>query len=133
MKRLLITCDKCGAEIEGKPARVSFYDTDRESEDVGQALYEPNQDYCDDCVAEMIALIDNFKPKKEETKVEKEEQKKPRKRKTDVGKIWALHDAGWKMKDIALDAEVAISTVHRVLKQPRPVPEYEKEKAADLE
>lgn len=133
MKRLVISCDKCGKEIAGKPARVTFFSTERESVSYDETLYDPKQDYCTDCVTELIALIDNFKPKKEETKVEKEEQKKPRKRKTDVGKIWALHDAGWKMKDIALDAEVAISTVHRVLKQPRPVPEYEKEKAADLE
>ena len=132
MKKLVIFCDKCNKEIEGKPARVGFYDTTRDSEDPDQPLYTPGEDYCVDCVTELIALIDNFKPKPEE-KVKKEKKKATPKKKADKGKIWALREAGWTIKDIALDVGCSVGTVHRVLQGERPVPEYAKENAADLE
>ena len=134
MKRLVISCDKCGKEIVGKPARVTFFSTERESVSYDETLYDPKQDYCTDCVTELIALIDNFKPTKEEEKVAKKaEAKKPRKRKVDAGRIWALYDAGWKTKDIAIDAECTPQTVRNILNADRPIPEYKKENAADLE
>ena len=127
MKRLVINCDKCGKEIEDNPARLKFYDTERDSICQRQCLYQPDEDYCDDCVTELIALIDNFRPKKKPEGKVKEAKKKavPKKRKkTDIGKIWALRDAGWKIKDIAIDAECSPGTVSKVLQGERPVPEY---------
>ena len=134
MKKWVINCDKCGKEIEGNPARLEFYETERDDVSPIKLLYQPDQDYCVDCVTELIALIDNFKPTNEEEKVEKKaESKKPRKRRVDVGKIWALYDAGWKTKDIAIDVECTPQTVRNILNADRPIPEYEKENAADLE
>lgn len=128
MKRMLITCDKCGKEIEGKPARVSFYDTTRDTEDADQALYEPDEDFCVDCVAELIALVDNFKPKEKKTEKKVETKKKPKKT-IDRGRVWALYDAGWKTKDIAIDVCCSAPTVRKILSEERPVPEYEQELA----
>lgn len=125
MKRMLITCDKCGKEIEGKPARVSFFDTARDTEDADQALYEPDQDFCDDCVAELIALVDNFDPKQK--KVEKKVERKKPKKTIDRGRVWALYDAGWKTKDIAVDACCSAQTVRNILNEERPIPEYVRE------
>ncbi len=129
MKKWVITCDKCGKEIEGHPARMEVHETERDEVFPIKTLYQPDEDYCVDCVTELIALIDNFKPQKPaEGKVEKNTKKQ---KKIDVGKIWALHDAGWKLKEIALDADCSVSTVHNVLKRKRPVPEYEKETVED--
>ena len=133
MKKLTIYCDVCGKQITGKVYKVFIgeQDADKIEDDPCYEEVEQENDFCEDCIDSVAQLIATFtsKPALDETEEPKPVEEKPKKtkkpnedkrKKTDVGKIWALHDAGWNTSSIAMEAQCSTQTVRNILAKDRP-------------
>lgn len=105
-----ITCDRCGREIKGQKL-IGYVVMGRrdvlDGKTVGDVKFR-DWDFCDKCMEELDAVIENRK--KPATEPEK---------KIDTGKVRALMDAGWTTEEIALDFHVPTDRIRQVIKEVR--------------
>lgn len=93
MKITMIKCDRCGRIIdEGKQYKLVAPDGSE-------------RDLCEKCSTEIFVSFPI-----------EEKPKNKRQKRVDHGKIHALHEAGWKMRDIAMDVGCSEQTVYTSLK-----------------
>lgn len=102
MKKTIIICDKCGKEIpEGKATTIMN-----------------EVDICPKCWPKLqTALMDWLKQKTEDVKPKKQPAAEPEKPdppedKVDLGKMQALRNGNWSVKDIAKEMKVSESFVY---------------------
>ena len=129
MKEITFKCDKCGKTTD-KPIRIEAWYMDKTGSLSGKAYIfngeESNElDLCEDCAKALNEFIYPMDPEEEEELEEEEEpfipkkltdklkkdlvkeiapQKRARpgtKRSLDMGKVKALREAGWSLKQIA--------------------------------
>lgn len=132
MKKLTIYCDVCGKQITGKVYKVFIgaQDADKIEDDPCYEEVEQENDFCAECIDNVAQLIATFtkhpaldeteEPKPVEEKPKKQKADKDKRKKTDAGKIWALHDAGWNTSSIAMEAQCSTQTVRNILARERP-------------
>lgn len=104
MKKVIYICDKCGAEISGEPFGITGLD----------------YDFCSECFGKINKMIEVFmRPEAKPAAEPKPEPKKKAKRKTnlDLGKIAALHRAGWSNVKIADELGCSAPTIANHLKE----------------
>lgn len=131
----IIICDRCRKRMTQaeKTGYVCLDWRDVKTGDLeGQQVDLSDWDLCDDCMAEIEQFV-RMKPKKKtesspEPAVEKgttSEEPEPEKKKAgkekackkiDVGKIRALSEAGWPVKEIAADVGCSEVTVYKHIK-----------------
>ena len=141
MRVVIIRCDKCGEVIEGDPYKLKVMQEEING-DMDYARTElDGYDLCENCIAELIDLVGAFiKPEQvsdtapenipvnEEDVVidseeEQPEEEKPketkggRKSAFDAGKVRALYEAGWAVREIAGEFGVSDQTVYNWLKK----------------
>ncbi|MCD8208515.1 MAG: hypothetical protein LUD72_11300 [Bacteroidales bacterium] len=97
MQKITYYCDKCGKQIKEGRCRLEIINAGRDAT-VGSYDLHPK------CKDEIVALLSA------------PEEEGPKK-KIDHGKIMALHDAGWKNKDIAAEMHLETSQVSQVIYQ----------------
>jgi AraC-like DNA-binding protein len=118
MREVTIKCDCCGAAIEGNPIQYWLCETDRETQNIKEDYFHPDIDICKSCADGLTEQVAKYfdkerkKPKKKETK-----KRETKKTEIDMGKVHALLDAGWKMKDIAGDLKCSEQTIRKRLKE----------------
>lgn len=133
MKEIIFKCDKCGRTID-KPVRIEAWYVNHTG-NLTEKAYSFNGegsnelDLCEDCAKALNDFVypsepgaeteeteeteeeDPFLPKKLTDKLKKDliKEKKPHptKKKLDIGKVRALRDAGWTLKQIAEEMGVA--------------------------
>ena len=123
MRELIIYCDCCGKKIEGDPYKIFAEQVDREhGEIVNWATDETERkeklygkDWCMDCFHRVIDNVIAVKNIKTETDADEKKSKS----KIDMGKLKALHEAGWKVKDMAVEFGVSGDAIYRKLRQLR--------------
>lgn len=125
MIKTLYYCDKCGSFIPDDFAQVFVEGLcQRERKlDVLDKVYEQVMDkhFCPDCAEKIVDFC--LTPIKIEPKEEKKDDAPaplPKKKALDIGKIWALHDAGWKTSDIAKELGCTGQAIRNHLKEGRP-------------
>lgn len=104
MKKIIYICDKCGAEISGE----SFGITGLE------------YDFCDSCFQKISNLIADFMKPSEKKAPEKKAPARQRKKTgtaLDLGKIAALHNAGWTNVKIAEEFRCSAQTIANHLQE----------------
>ena len=135
MKVTIIRCDKCKEVIEGDPYKLRVMQEDVNG-DLDFARTEiDGYDFCENCIAELVDLVGAFvKPELVSDKVpenipvnpvdvviepedEPEKAKGGRKSNFDAGKVRALYEAGWAVREIAGEFGVSEQTVYNWLKQ----------------
>lgn len=138
MRVTVIKCDKCGEVIEGDPYKIRVLRDDLSMPDDINLIRTENDGYdlCENCIAELIDLVGAFiKPEQvsdtapenipvneEDVVIEPEEEqpketKGGRKNNCDAGKVRALYEAGWAVREIAGEFGVSEQTVYNWLKQ----------------
>ena len=145
MRELIIRCDHCGKRSEGNPYKVCLEQIDRETDDYSIEQTEDQKkvremDWCENCFRNLTAfLLDtshkllvapNVIRKEENVIKEPENESEPpvpssdasggapkKKVKIDIGKLKALFDAGWKVKDMASEFGVSEQAIYLRLKQ----------------
>lgn len=135
MRVTIIRCDKCGEVIEGDPYKLKVMQEEING-DMDYARTElDGYDLCENCIAELIDLVGAFiKPEQVsdtvpenipvnpvdviiESEPEPKETKGGRKNNCDAGKVRALYEAGWAVREIAGEFGVSDQTVYNWLKQ----------------
>lgn len=137
MKRIVYTCDRCRKEITGNPHRMFIECVDRETGDFQQETVHPEVgqlDICKDCMDFLAGLVirhvkkgapavvnEDFE-KAVEDMVATSQQDKPGEkakpgRKLDTGKVRALRNAGWTVKNIAIEMSCSEMAVYNALKK----------------
>lgn len=110
MKVIDYICDKCSCRID--PDKHYAIRIDKLCADDGDvvdgAIEHPysgvnEADYCEKCMKEIYELAVN--------------EISSGKKKIDKGKVLALADAGWKIKNIADEIGVSIPTVYNIIKK----------------
>lgn len=93
MRKNVYYCDRCGCQLEDSGTKIVPHYFDFITEDLTVPINKDmeNRHYCIDCTMEALEFLE---PKK---KLEENAQKKP----LDVGKVMALHNAGWDNAKIA--------------------------------
>lgn len=109
----IIKCDRCGKQMDAKLTELWS-----ELKHNGVAL-----DLCPHCTELFDAFMSGINYVNDTLPEQKEEPKKaeapkaepPKQKRVDAGKIHALADAGWKIKDIAEDVGCSEQTVRNHL------------------
>ncbi len=136
MRKIVITCDRCGKTIEGNPMKLSAEYTSRDDDApvthsmpdaIKHGLIDDcTRDYCERCIQEILEFAHiNMAPQQyvEDKKTElvaKEEQKKPlthilkRGQREMVEQFFAR---GMSEERIAKNMGLDLTTVHRVVDQ----------------
>lgn len=110
MKVIDYICDKCSCRIDHDKhyaIRIDKLCAD-DGDVVDDAIEHPysgvnEADYCEKCMKEIYELAVN--------------EISSGKKKIDKGKVLALADAGWKIKNIADEIGVSIPTVYNIIKK----------------
>lgn len=142
MRKLIISCDRCGSVITGEPVNILPKYSNVGSRAVLEGMNEPplwlermqNKDFCNACTEKIVAYAlkqdgpdDSGKvPKKQITvtaadaDTDKEDREKQdnagdgKNKKLDTGKIMALTKAGWSAAQIADEMGINIQAVYDV-------------------
>ena len=126
----IIKCDRCGGEVNPKKiGYVSMMERKDGDQLVGENPFE-QMDFCEGCMKLIKEFVSNATPKrtakpktdrgaerKQGASVDPPKKEEAPKKPVDKGRIVALANAGWKVKDIALDARCSEATVYNVLKE----------------
>lgn len=120
MKKTIYYCDRCGKELIGECARIIPHYFDFESEGLAGIIDIPDNltHFCLDCT---MAIIDGLIHGSRETANVSgrvtEQAKKPAKKRVvlDVGKVMALHNAGWPNKEIAAEMHVTEKRIYQCI------------------
>ena len=123
----VIRCDRCGREIH--PAQINkigyvalnwrLIDTD----DLEDGNPYEHCDFCPDCMEEIKSFIEGKHPAAAEEDAPDpdpapaKDKKKPGKKAVDKGKVGALWDAGWSIKDIASEMNCSDERVRQILRE----------------
>lgn len=59
MRQWVVTCDRCGKEIQGDPMGLFLCMTDRDIPGVSVGDTDHSYDICDDCMAEVIKFMEH--------------------------------------------------------------------------
>lgn len=125
----VIKCDRCGCEID--PARIGYVSVMERIDDgepKGKNPFEA-MDFCPECTEAIVGFITMMQPSKSPVKKGPKKSggrekgasvtpKEPdKKRRVDTGKICALANNNWPVKEIALDVGCSEQTVRQVLKE----------------
>jgi hypothetical protein len=115
MRKYLVTCDRCGKDCGEKGYKVVF---GCENENTAGRIDSPETDkldFCENCLKQIQQMVAGFAERREvePTPVQKE-KKQP---KIDKGKVRALRNAGWKVKDIAGEMGCSNQAIYNVLKE----------------
>lgn len=139
MRVTIIRCDKCNEVIEGDPYKLKVMQEEING-DLDYARTElDGYDLCENCIAELIDVVGAFiKPElvsdkapenipvndadvvivpEDQTEPEPKETRGGRKNNCDTGKVRALYEAGWAVREIAGEFGVSDQTVYNWLKQ----------------
>ena len=139
MRELIIRCDHCGKVIEGNPYKVCLEQIDRETDDYSIEQTEDQKkvremDWCENCFRNLTAFLLDTSHKllvaspvtqgataslknTEETPVPDASGGAQKRTKIDMGKLKALFEAGWKVKDMAVEFGVSEQAIYLRLKQ----------------
>ena len=139
MRQIIIKCDRCGGVIEYDPYKIRFFTEDRNPTGDMDCIRTgcDRLELCQNCVEELMYQIEQFmqpdearpepeaepeeKPAEEpepETGGAEPQQEPPKYRgKIDAGRVRALYEAGWSVKEIAGEFGVSEQTVYNWLKQ----------------
>ena len=113
-------CDLCQKEIAEDNAihKIGFGIVDGSQVQEDPTDIEENMDFCAECIAKIMETIRNRSILKDSAA---EEAPKPKKVYTvDVGRVWALKDAGWKVRAIAEETGCPEWKIYSILKADRP-------------
>ncbi len=115
MRKYLVTCDRCGKDCGEKGYKVVFgYENENTAGRIGSPETD-KLDFCMDCMKQIQQMVAGFAERREaEPKPVQKEKKQP---KIDKGKVRALRNAGWKVKDIAGEMGCSPQAVYSVLKE----------------
>lgn len=127
MREVIIKCDKCGEIINENPLKLRFVYEERNTSEL-ELVRTINDHYelCEQCVASLIDVVSEFMVSEEQKceepepvpEPEPEESPVPKYRgKIDTGRLRALYEAGWAVKEIAGEFGVSEQTVYNWLKQ----------------
>lgn len=109
MKEVRILCDRCGEQIKGTVYTIANFGDDdvliRTDDDI---------DVCENCAHEIIQVWRGqiSEPKKAEKK-----PKAPAKKNIDKGKVKALADAKWPIKEIAAEMGCSENNIYQILRK----------------
>lgn len=133
MRELIIRCDHCGKVIAGNPYKVCLEQVNRETDDFSIDQTEDQEkvrsmDWCENCTKNLTAfLLDTsykllvdpnvIKEPVPDPEISDEGALKKKVKKIDIGKLKALYDAGWKVKDMAIEFGVSEQAICGRLKQ----------------
>ena len=116
MRHVTYTCDRCGKTIKELPWTVlvtQFMHTpleDPEDANLDDPFDLGERDFCEDCVKKVADMLEG------EEEAAPEETKKSNQSTLDDGKIGALRDAGWTLKQIGEELHCSVQTVANHLK-----------------
>ena len=103
IKRICI-CDGCGVQTDD-PIAVTFGNLDLETESTKEySIFKPDRrEFCPGCASFIHSgrALQQRVTEELEPKEEKQKKKQLGRTKIDIGKIKALKNAGWSVKDIA--------------------------------
>ena len=105
MRKEIIICDKCGAEINELFWHAGLIND-------GDYMSEERLDICDLCMNKFL-YPDPVHPDPVEPKPKQTKKRKP----LDHGKMQALRNAGWSYQAIADEVGCSIGTAHRILNE----------------
>lgn len=137
MKRIVYTCDRCRKEITGNPHRMFIECVDRETGDFQQETVHPEVgqlDICKECTDFLAGLVmkhvkkgapavvnEDFEKAVEDmvatSQQDKPDEKAKYGRRLDTGKIRALRNAGWTVKNIAIEMSCSETAIYNALKK----------------
>lgn len=116
MKRIVYGCDKCGREIKETGTAITEFSIDDEGRLVSG--YEKAAHLCPNCAKKFEEWLTDQpdkpfipKPAPLAERMIKTTAVEAPKQKLDVGKVKALHDAGWSQKAIADEMGVVPSLI----------------------
>lgn len=116
MRKVKRFCDRCGREVvEGERSYqlcTFIYTNDADNADD----VETGAELCQMCF-ETVDKATLAAIKREEPKPETQPEPQPKTIKLDLGKVKALHEAGWSGKDIAIEMRVSGATISKALKK----------------
>lgn len=114
-----VFCDICGKEITADQSihKIGFGIVNGDQIAENPTEIEREMDFCDTCITKIMESIRSGS-------ICKTDEPKPKKAiKIDTGRVWALRDAGWKVKDIAKDMLCSEGKIYRILNEDRPAME----------
>lgn len=123
MRKTICVCDRCGKQIEGSLYGIVINEYETLGDDLPTGTVktpDAQKELCPDCMKALVSNLAAFmdteaKPHKRTTK--KKKAAAPAATKIDRGKILALHNAEWTVKNIAGEMGCSEQTVYNVLKE----------------
>ena len=119
MKKISYICNRCNQEIKDTGSRIipNFFDILTDSPIDNIAVKEKDMHFCMDCTK---AIMEELEILPEKNRVAKNEDKSREKEghgkaKTDIGKVMALHKAGWTDKAIAEEMGMTEMQVYKCI------------------
>ena len=115
MKKMVFVCDRCKEQISGAGANIvpKFFDPGTGQEMGNTRVEMKDMHFCVDCTCIIMENVMNLCSADQDQTPEKETGKK--KNVLDIGKVMALHNAGWSNKDIADEMSVSEKKIYNCI------------------